>query len=90
MKRLAARPEFEQKNGGAFGPAKFREETSKKAVMRQSHIAAMHKLGLPEGFHKGFFATQHFGPIAVAAEVLDPLRTTIQWVVPEGWRDSLE
>jgi hypothetical protein len=50
----------QQKNGGAFGSAKFREETSKKADSAvKDRIAATHNLsGRPIG-RKNFFAVQH-------------------------------
>jgi hypothetical protein len=49
-----------QKNGGAFGAAKFREETSKKAESDRSRLAALHNLWISASGCKHFFATQHF------------------------------
>ena len=49
-----------EKNGGARGAAKFREETSKKADSAvKDRIAAMHNVGERSFVCKRYFAAQH-------------------------------
>jgi hypothetical protein len=52
-----------KKIGGAFGAAKFREETSKKADSTVTdRIAATHNVGDRWWARKRFFAMQHCPP----------------------------
>ena len=53
-------PGFGQKNGGACGTAKFREETSKKADSAvKDRIAAVHNVDVTRGGRKSYFALHH-------------------------------
>ena len=59
----AGQPDAAEKNGGACGAAKFREETSKKAdSATRGRIAAMHNLG-----DRSFACKRYFRNAALSA-----------------------